>query len=84
MTLGSPQTLAISYEYALSSPLQIQANVGTALFYSAVGGRVLVVPDQRIVQPYAFVGAVHSTVRPTRNSTERVGRASPGSASVCA
>ncbi len=56
LTLGNPQMLGISYEYALSSPLQVQANVGTVLFYSAAGGRVLIVPDRWVLQPYAFLG----------------------------
>jgi len=62
ITVGSPQTLAITYEYAVASPLQLQVNAGTVIFYSSVNGRVLVVPDTWRLQPYAFVGggALHS------------------------
>ena len=62
VTVGSPQTLAITYEYAEASPLQLQVNAGTVLVYSSVSGRVLVVPDTWRLQPYAFVGggALHS------------------------
>ena len=56
VTVGSPQTLAITYEYAVASPLQLQANVGTVILYSSLNGRVLIVPDTWRVQPYAFVG----------------------------
>ena len=56
VTVGSPQTLAITYEYAVASPLQLQVNAGSVIIYSSVNGRVLVVPDTWRVQPYAFVG----------------------------
>ena len=63
VTVGSPQTLAITYEYAVASPLQLQVNAGSVIIYSSVSGRVLVVPDTWRLQPYAFVGggALHST-----------------------
>jgi hypothetical protein len=56
VTVGSPQTIAITYEYAVASPLQLQVNAGTVIVYSSVSGRVLVVPDTWRLQPYAFVG----------------------------
>lgn len=56
LTAGSPQTLAITYEYALVGALQLQANVGSVIFYSSVSGRVLALPDQWRVQPYLFLG----------------------------
>ena len=56
VTVGSPQTLAITYEYAVASPLQLQVNAGTVIVYSSVSGRVLVVPDTWRLQPYAFAG----------------------------
>jgi len=56
LSVGSPQTIALTYEYAIASPLQLQVNAGTAALYSAASGRLLVVPDTWRFQPYAFVG----------------------------
>ncbi len=56
LSVGIPQTISIGYEHAVASPLQLQVNVGSIILASGLNGRVLVVPDQWRLQPYAFVG----------------------------
>lgn len=56
LSLGSPQTLALTAERELVPGNCLQVHAGSVVLFSSVGARVLVMPPRWRVQPYAFAG----------------------------
>jgi hypothetical protein len=62
ITVGVPQTIALTYERALGSSLAARIHIGSAVLFSSGGARVQWGHNRTGVQPYIFAGAtfIHS------------------------
>lgn len=58
IAVGVPQTIALTYERALGSSLAARIHMGSAVFFSSGGARVLWRYDRKGFRPYLFAGAV--------------------------